>query len=47
MTEFTFLTTKKDSEATKQNFKTDVSESPKNTNFDNSNDGNQNDDLPF
>lgn len=47
VTEFTFLTTKKDSEATKQNFKTDVSESPKNTNFDNTNDGSHNDDLPF
>ena len=47
VTEFTFLTTKKDSEATKQNFKSDVSESPKNTNFDTSNQGSQNDDLPF
>ncbi|WP_445456729.1 single-stranded DNA-binding protein [Flavobacterium sp. HNIBRBA15423] len=47
VTEFTFLTTKKDSEATKQNFKTDVSESPKNTNFDSTNDGSHNDDLPF
>ncbi len=47
VTEFTFLTTKKDSEATKQNFKADATESLKNTNFDNSEDGSQNDDLPF
>lgn len=47
VTEFTFLTTKKDSEATKQNFKPEASESVKNTNFDTLNDGAQNDDLPF
>lgn len=47
VTEFTFLTTKKDSEATKQNFKTDAIESVKNTNFDNSEDGSHNEDLPF
>ena len=47
VTEFTFLTTKKELEATKQNFRDDVSESSKNTNFDNSNLGTHNDDLPF
>ncbi|MGV7106281.1 single-stranded DNA-binding protein [Flavobacterium sp. U410] len=46
VTEFTFLTTKKDPEAnTKQNFKASELESPKNTNFDDANLGN--DDLPF
>ena len=45
VTEFTFLTTKKDTEATaKQNFKGNDMESSKNTNFD---DSNGNDDLPF
>lgn len=46
VTEFTFLTTKKDPDAnTKQNFKASELESPKNTNFDDANLGN--DDLPF
>lgn len=46
VTEFTFLTTKKDPDANnKQNFKASELESPKNTNFDDANLGN--DDLPF
>lgn len=46
VTEFTFLTTKKDPDAAsnKQSFKGNDIESPKNTNFD---DSNGNDDLPF
>ncbi|WP_130735725.1 single-stranded DNA-binding protein [Flavobacterium sp. J27] len=47
VTEFTFLNTKKESEATKQNFRPDVSESSKNTNFDGLNEHSHNDDLPF
>jgi len=46
VTEFTFLTTKKDSEAnSKQNDNTAISNSDKKTNFDHENSGN--DDLPF
>jgi single-strand DNA-binding protein len=44
VTEFTFLTTKKETENQKQN---PPSESPKNTNFDASNDGLPINDLPF
>ncbi|KFF18427.1 single-stranded DNA-binding protein [Flavobacterium hydatis] len=44
VTEFTFLTTKKETEAQKQN---PSSESSKNTNFDASNDGLPINDLPF
>ncbi|NJM80690.1 MAG: single-stranded DNA-binding protein [Flavobacterium sp.] len=47
VTEFTFLSTKKDFEASKQNFKTDATESLKNTNFDSLDDSSQNNDLPF
>lgn len=48
VTEFTFLTTKKDSDANaKQNFKPTELDAPKNTNFDAENLGNENDDLPF
>ena len=48
VTEFTFLSTKKDLESSnKQNFKSDGSESLKNTNFDASKEATQNDDLPF
>ncbi|MEZ4854448.1 single-stranded DNA-binding protein [Flavobacterium sp.] len=46
VTEFTFLTTKKDSEAnSKQNDSNAISNSDKKTNFDHENSGN--DDLPF
>ncbi|MBK0370608.1 single-stranded DNA-binding protein [Flavobacterium agrisoli] len=44
VTEFTFLSTKKENEANKQNLN---SESPKNTNFDDSNNGLPINDLPF
>lgn len=48
VTEFTFLTTKKDSDAnSKQNFKSTDLDTTKNTNFDAENLGNENDDLPF
>jgi single-strand DNA-binding protein len=46
--EFTFLTTKKDTDASnKQNIKPDSSESGKMTNFDANKEGTVNDDLPF
>ncbi|AWM13280.1 single-stranded DNA-binding protein [Flavobacterium sp. NRK F10] len=45
VTEFTFLTTKKDPDANRQNLKSNEQESPKNSNFDDENLGN--DDLPF
>ena len=44
VTEFTFLTTKKETEANKQN---NISEPTKNTNFDASNSGLPENDLPF
>ncbi|WP_264560147.1 single-stranded DNA-binding protein [Flavobacterium sp. N2270] len=48
VTEFTFLTTKKESEpSSKQNFKSDNTESGKMTNFDNNKEKGENDDLPF
>ncbi|KIX21745.1 single-stranded DNA-binding protein [Flavobacterium sp. 316] len=48
VTEFTFLSTKKETESSnKQNFKSDSSESSKNTNFDASKGMSENDDLPF
>lgn len=46
--EFTFLTTKKDTESSnKQNLKPDSSESGKMTNFDTNKEKGENDDLPF
>ena len=48
VTEFTFLSTKKDSDANKQNFSTNENDSTKKTNFDAQNEApNQKDDLPF
>jgi single-strand DNA-binding protein len=48
VTEFTFLSTKKDSESSsKQNLKPDSSESGKMTNFDNNKEKGENNDLPF
>ncbi len=48
VTEFTFLSTKKDSESSnKQNLKPDSSESGKMTNFDDHKEKGENDDLPF
>lgn len=47
VTEFTFLTTKKDSEATRQNDNSSVSDSSKKSTFESENLGNINDDLPF
>ena len=48
VTEFTFLTTKKESESSsKQNLKLDSSESGKMTNFDGNKEKGENDDLPF
>ena len=48
VTEFTFLSTKKESESSsKQNFKSDNNESGKMTNFDNNKEKGENDDLPF
>lgn len=48
VTEFTFLSTKKDSDANKQNFSTNDNDAPKKTNFDGLNEtSNQKDDLPF
>ncbi|WP_320816220.1 single-stranded DNA-binding protein [Flavobacterium sp.] len=46
--EFTFLTTKKETESSnKQNFKSDNTESGKMTNFDDNKEKGENDDLPF
>jgi single-strand DNA-binding protein len=48
VTEFTFLTTKKDSEATKQNFSSNENDTAKKTTFDAQNEeSSQQDDLPF
>jgi single-strand DNA-binding protein len=48
VTEFTFLSTKKDSDANKQNFSTNENDAPKKTNFDAQNEQpNQKEDLPF
>ena len=48
VTEFTSLSTKKDSDANKQNFSTNENDSTKKTNFDAQNEApNQKDDLPF
>ncbi|WP_339890170.1 single-stranded DNA-binding protein [uncultured Flavobacterium sp.] len=48
VTEFTFLSTKKDSDANKQNFPSNENDSTKKTNFDAQNEApNQKDDLPF
>jgi single-strand DNA-binding protein len=48
VTEFTFLSTKKDSDANKQNFPSNENDSAKKTNFDAQNEApNQKDDLPF
>ena len=48
VTEFTFLSTKKDSDANKQNFSTNENDSTKKTNFDAQNEvPNPKDDLPF
>lgn len=48
VTEFTFLSTKKDSDANKQNFSTNENDAPKKTNFDTQNEQpNHKDDLPF
>jgi len=48
VTEFTFLTTKKDSDANKQNFPTNENDATKKTTFDPQNEEpNQHNDLPF
>lgn len=48
VTEFTFLTTKKDSDANKQNFPSNENDGIKKTNFDPENEeSNHKDDLPF
>ena len=48
VTEFTFLSTKKDSDANKQNIPSNENDSTKKTNFDAQNEApNQKDDLPF
>ncbi|MFT5754139.1 MAG: single-strand DNA-binding protein [Flavobacterium sp.] len=48
VTEFTFLSTKKDSDANKQNFPSNENDSTKKTNFDAQNEApNQKDDSPF
>ena len=48
VTEFTFLTTKKDSDANKQNFPSNENDAIKKTNFDTENEeSNHKDDLPF
>lgn len=48
VTEFTFLTTKKDSDANKQNFPSNENDAIKKTNFDPENEeSNHKDDLPF
>ncbi len=48
VTEFTFLSTKKDSDANKQNFSSNENDSTKKTNFDAQNEvPNPKDDLPF
>jgi single-strand DNA-binding protein len=48
VTEFTFLSTKKDSDANKQNFPSNENDSSKKTNFDAQNEApNQKDDSPF
>lgn len=48
VTEFTFLSTKKDSDANKQNFSINENDAAKKTNFDAQNeDSNHKDDLPF
>ena len=48
VTEFTFLTTKKDSDANKQNFPSNENDATKKTNFDPENEeSNHKDDLPF